>query len=293
MAKEAELWDTQRPTAEIGLSFAIDFLGCKIGDNNDQDLDPTATGRLMKIIRAVSWVESKHGTAGPAGNHPKEDPLQSGNPGDSWWKELTGQSGKGSRFIRFPGMGNLWANEVQAAAEKNASFPQAASLSALSDKTDGHNDTGFSPSHSYTWGILYLVHKINTKAGDSSYQCGDLARQRLIDGAVAYNGGGVADYEQRIIDALAIIGDIPAPLAMMKTRMTRPRPARRPTKQKKPRPGKVSAAKRALATERASKKRRAKKGTARKGPAKKRNTARTARKAKAVKRRRQPSRKRR
>src|SRR5262245_5355170 len=130
MAKEADLWDAQRATAEIGLSFVIDFLGCKIGDNNDQDLDPNATGRLMKIIRAVSWVESKHGTAGPASNHPKEDPFQSGNPDDSWWKELTGQSGNGSRFIRFPGLGNLWAKEVQAAAEKNASFPQAASFSA-------------------------------------------------------------------------------------------------------------------------------------------------------------------
>lgn len=288
MATEAELWDVQRATAEIGLSFVIDFLGCKIGDNNDQDLDPNATGRLMKIIRAVSWVESKHGTAGPASNHPKEDPFQSGNPDDSWWKELTGQSGNGSRFIRFPGLGNLWAKEVQAAAEKNASFPQAASFSALGDKTDGHNDPGFSPSHSYTWGILYLVHKINTKAGDSSYQCGDLARQRLIDGAVAYNGGGVADYEQRIIDALAIIGDIPAPLAVLNARLARPRPAKRPTKQKKPRPGKVSAAKRAPGAGRASKKGKAKKGKAKKG-----KTARSAKKAKAANRRKQPNRTRR
>jgi hypothetical protein len=211
MANEPDLWEAQRPTAEIALSFIIDFLGCQMGANNDQDLDANATSRLMKIIRAVSWVESKHGTAGPSGNHPKEDPLQSGNPNDSWWKELTGQSGNGSRFVRGKGLSNLWAKEVQAAAEATPGFPSAASFSLLSDKTDGHDDAGFAPAHSYTWGVLYLVHKINTTAGDRSYQCRDLGRQRLIDGAVAYNGGGVPDYEQRIIDALALIGDIPPP----------------------------------------------------------------------------------
>jgi hypothetical protein len=212
MASEPNLWQVQRPTAEVALSFTIDFLGCQMGANNDQDLDANATARLMKIIRAVSWVESAHGTSGPSGNHPHEDPVQCGNPGDSWWKELTGQSGNGSRFVRGKGLSNLWAKDVQAAAEATAGFPSAASFSLFSDKTDGHNDAAFAPAHSYTWGVLYLVHKINTTAGDRSYQCGDLARQRLIDGAVAYNGGGVSDYEQRIIDALALIGDIPPPL---------------------------------------------------------------------------------
>jgi hypothetical protein len=211
MATETDLWDVERPTAEVALSLTIDFLGCQMGPSNDQDLDANATSRLMKIIRAVSWVESRHGTAGPSGNHPHEDPAQSGNPNDTWWKELTGQSGKGSRFVRKTGLSNLWANEVQAAAEATAGFPSAASFSLFADKTDGHNDAGFAAAHSYTWGVVYLVHKINTTAGDASFKCGDLNRQRLIDGAVAYNGGGVSDYEQRIIDALALIGDIPPP----------------------------------------------------------------------------------
>jgi hypothetical protein len=219
MANEPDLWEVQRPTAEIALSFTIDFLGCQMGANNDQDLDASATARLMKIIRAVSWVESAHGTSGPSGNHPHEDPLQSGNPNDSWWKELTGQSGNGSRFVRGKGLSNLWAKDVQAAAEATTGFPTAASFSLLADKTDGHNDAGFAPAHGYTWGVLYLVHKINTTAGDRSYQCGDLGRQRLIDGAVAYNGGGVPDYEQRIIDALALIGDVPSPLLVRRSKM--------------------------------------------------------------------------
>jgi hypothetical protein len=210
MPTESELWKEQRPTAESSLSFAVDFLGCRTGDDNDEDLDANALARLVKIVRAVSLVESRHGTTGA--HHPKEDPFQSGNPGDAWWKELTGQSGDGSRFIRKPGLTNLWARQVQAAAEQTAGFPTHAAFSELGDKKKGHTDAGFTPVHSYTWGIIYLIHKINTTAGDKTYQCADLARQRLIDGAVAYNGGGVADYEQRIKNALAEIGDIPAPL---------------------------------------------------------------------------------
>lgn len=210
MPTEAELWEEQRSTAKSSLSFAVDFLGCQMGDANDEDLDAPALARLVKIVRAVSIVESRHGTTGA--HHPKEDPFQCGNPGDSWWKELTGQSGDGSRFIRKPGMTNLWARQVQATAEQTAGFPTHAAFSELGDKKKGHTDAGFTPVHSYTWGIIYLIHKINTTAGDKTYQCADLARQRLIDGAVAYNGGGVADYEQRIKNALAEIGDIPSPL---------------------------------------------------------------------------------
>ena len=52
-----------------------------------------------------------------------------------------------------------------------------------------------------------LIHRINTTANDNAFACGDLSRARLINGAVAYNGGGVPDYRQRIIDALAEFGD--------------------------------------------------------------------------------------
>ena len=45
-----------------------------------------------------------------------------GNPNDAWWKELTGRSGNGSRFVRGPGLTNLWAREVSAAAKATASI---------------------------------------------------------------------------------------------------------------------------------------------------------------------------
>ena len=73
--------------------------------------------------------------------------------------------------------------------------------------TDGHSNTAFAWAHSYVWGIPCLIHRINTTATDPAFACGDLSRLRLINGAVACNGGGVPDYRQRIIDALTEFGD--------------------------------------------------------------------------------------
>ena len=54
----------------------------------------SAKARFACIIRAVSWVESKHGTAGA--NQPARDPMQCGNPADIWWRTITGQEGDGA-----------------------------------------------------------------------------------------------------------------------------------------------------------------------------------------------------
>lgn len=203
---ESDLWKLQATTAKNSLDFIVDFLGCRKNGNDSESLDGPALDRLLAILRAVSIVESRHGTVGK--NLPKRDPLQCGNPGDLWWKELTGQLGTGSRFIRNPSFKqNYWANEVGDGAEKATSFPAAAKRSLLAKVSDGHNNAAFAPAHSYLWGTLYLIHRINHAAGDPSYQCGDLSRDRLIDGAVSYNAGGVIDYRDRLVAALAEFGD--------------------------------------------------------------------------------------
>jgi hypothetical protein len=203
---ESDLWKVQSATAKKALGFVIDFLGCRMNGSDGELLNDTAADRLLTIVRAVSLVESRHGTAGKS--QPKRDPLQCGNPNDAWWKEFTGQLGTGSRFIRHPTYKqNYWANEVGDGAEKAASFPAVAKRSLLGTPGDGHKNTAFAPAHSYVWGILYLLHRINHAAGDPSYQCGDLSRDRLIDGAVSYNAGGVTDYRDRIVAALAEFGD--------------------------------------------------------------------------------------
>jgi hypothetical protein len=51
-----------------------------------------------------------------------------------------------------------------------------------------------------------LIHKINTEAGDPTYQCRALERSRVVAGAVAYNGGGDPNYEAKINGALDMIG---------------------------------------------------------------------------------------
>lgn len=204
-ATEAQLWSLQKATAETALDFAIAFLGCRKGGSNNEPIDATARDRLLAIVRAVSIVESRHGTVGA--NQPKRDPLQSGNPNDSWWKEFTGPTGVGSRFIRGPGLTNLWAGEVGDTAEASSGFPTAAKRNLLANLKDGHKNAGFSAGHSYVWGVIYLIHRVNSNAGDKTYACGDLSRDRLLDGAVTYNGGGVPDYRARLETALAEFGD--------------------------------------------------------------------------------------
>lgn len=209
MPTEAKLWAAKKSTAESALVFGTGFLGCRMGPNRDKLLDSRARSRLLAIVRAISIVESRHGTVGA--NQPARDPFQCGNPDDPWWKEVTGQSGTGSRFLRLPdSLSNLWANEVAAAAESTAGFDPAARMAALADAKKGHRNQGFSPAHSYVWGVLYLIHRINRAAGDPSYACGDLSDSRLLDGAVTYNGGGVPNYKARLTTALAEFGGFPS-----------------------------------------------------------------------------------
>ncbi|KAB1070163.1 hypothetical protein [Methylobacterium planeticum] len=196
---EAELWRAQQAVAEAALNFVNDYLGCGMGAD-DTPLTSTGKARLLAMLRAVSFVESRHGTAGA--NQPARDPIQCGNPRDAWWKELTGQSGTCSRLIRGQGLSAVWANQVAAAAEGSAGFPDAAALGKLAEAKAGHRDPGFSPMHSYLWGAIYLIHRTNTTAGDRTFQCRDLSCSRLVDGAVAYNGGGDPAYRTKIDAAL-------------------------------------------------------------------------------------------
>ncbi len=203
---EPTLWARQAPLAENSLAFWKDFLGLRMGPSSDRLLDEAALQRLRQIIRAVSWVESKHGTAGQ--NQPARDPMQCGNPGDIWWRELIGVLTEQDRITRAPGLGNLLARELPAAGEAMSTFPAMAKIAALRDKTRGHRGADYTPSHSYMWSVPYLIHRINLPSR-ATYKCGDVSRQRLVAGAVKYNGGGDPNYGQKIEHALALIGDIP------------------------------------------------------------------------------------
>jgi hypothetical protein len=204
---EAKLWSAQADKARAALAFWQQFLALRRGPNNDQPLDDSCRDRFLCVIRAVSWVESKHGTAGS--HQPARDPMQCGNPADHWWQQLTGQTASSDRFVGGPGAGNYYAKELPDKAKDQPGFPADARLTQLADKTKGHNDANFNAAMSYVWGVVYLLHRINTHpdlgADRRTYKCGDCAVARMKKGAVAYNGGGDPMYGQKIDEAYAII----------------------------------------------------------------------------------------
>jgi hypothetical protein len=91
------------------VNFAKDFLGLRKGGGNVV-LTATDLARWVDIVRAISWVESRHGTG--TGLPPARDPMQCGNPNDVWWKELTGQTSNTDHFVRGGNLSNLDADEL-------------------------------------------------------------------------------------------------------------------------------------------------------------------------------------
>jgi hypothetical protein len=196
LATEAELWETQRKRAEDALNFWRDFLNLRMGNNpNGGPITGECLNKLIDVIRAISWVESQHGTG--TGHEPARDPMQSGNPDDMWWKGIQGQ-GKQDRIVGGPGKGN-WDLRQLPGVTKHPAPPK------------GHDDPSFTPDISYFWGVLALIHKSNNgaKGGGRTYRCGDCSWDQFIDGATAYNGGGDPKYRQKILDALKQIGSGP------------------------------------------------------------------------------------
>jgi hypothetical protein len=216
-ANEAALWLPREPTARAAVIFWDRFLVLRMGRQHDLPLDSAAIDRLVTIVRAVSWVESRHGTA--TTNQGRRDPMQCGHPRDAWWKELTSPGGPTQdRFITGPGGANHYAGDLPGAVETTTGFPPHARISTLTDKSLGHEDPAFNETLSYVWAVPILVHKTNAAAGGQTFKCGDLSRDRLISGAVAYNGGGDPKYRDKIIEALALSGGLPMPakaLALM------------------------------------------------------------------------------
>lgn len=202
---EIKKWKVHSTRAENAFTFWNNFLRLRMGSANDKPLDQGNVDKFLTIIRAVSWVESKHGTVGT--NQPARDPMQTGNPEDSWWTELIGkvEEPQQDRFVTGPGGKNYYASQLPGAVDKEPAFPTEAKLSYLQKKDDGHKDSKFNADMSYYWAIPYLIHRTNRSNG-ATYKCGEITRAGLINGAVAYNGGGDPAYQTKIENALMLIG---------------------------------------------------------------------------------------
>lgn len=204
---EGIAWRSVEGIASGALKFWNEFLNLRSGDKNERVLDTVEISRLLIVIRAISWVESRHGTG--KGDSAKVDPMQCGNPLDPWWDELIGNrpNDKQDRFIR--GLSpHYYASELPGAVMAvNTGFPDKAYLSKLANKTLGHSDSNYTAQHSYYWGIPIFIHKTNTsKASGKTYKCYPVDRVSLVNGATAYNGKGDGQYREKIEAAINMIG---------------------------------------------------------------------------------------
>jgi hypothetical protein len=75
---EAAAWARQEPLALAAIDFWNRVLRLAAGASLDRPLDGAALQRLVAIVRAVSWVESRHGMA--TTNQGPRDPMQCGHP---------------------------------------------------------------------------------------------------------------------------------------------------------------------------------------------------------------------
>ncbi len=214
---ERDLWEKQRKHAESAFKFWAKFLDLRMGPKNRDRLSAKCKKRLMCIIRAVSYVESVHGSGSGSERFPKRDPMQTGNPKDKWWRELTGPPGRGSRFIRgYDYPVNYYAPDLLAAVKdyirrlKLKDPKTSYDLNVLNNLLEGHKNKKFNPGMSYFWGTPYLLHRINTQGKDPgrrTFKCGDCSVKRLLKGAGQYNAGkNLKEYERRIKKAVKMIG---------------------------------------------------------------------------------------
>jgi hypothetical protein len=62
---EAKAWLAHNDIASAAVRFTNDFLGLR-KSGADVKLEASDLARLVDIVRAISWVESKHGTGAGA-----------------------------------------------------------------------------------------------------------------------------------------------------------------------------------------------------------------------------------
>ncbi len=204
LSNEAVAWAAVSEIASAAFDFWNGFLDLRAGG---EKLGTPEQSRFLCVIRSVSWQESRHGTG--AGRTAGVDPMQCGNPKDAWWRELNGSPLEGDLLIGGPLAGKWYASDLPRTMKTTPGFPPSACLSDLSDPRKGHDAADFNQTISYYWAVPILVHKTNTGPGipnGKTYECGNCDFERLIRGAVNYNGGGVANYGRGIRDALSLSG---------------------------------------------------------------------------------------
>lgn len=219
---EKKKWDelAMEDSIKKYFEFWLEWLGAKMGKDDDKDLGEECKKRWICIIRAVSWAESVHATG--TGNQPKNDPMQSGNPTDKAWEAMKGITTGDRPFTRGAREGAKdFKDLVDNLEEKAKSTKGGKKAQEIPDKDDvmkrksipsgqGHNDASYDKKQSFFWGIIWLIYKTNhhdenEEGKKTTWAFGDCSWKRLIRGAIAYNGGGdIENYERKIREALKL-----------------------------------------------------------------------------------------
>ena len=91
---EGVLWEPLRPIVQKAFSFWENWLGLRRLDDggNNVTLGEEFGGRFLRLIRAVSWATSRHGTSGRVGFREAQDPMQVGeirSASKAYWRSLS------------------------------------------------------------------------------------------------------------------------------------------------------------------------------------------------------------
>jgi hypothetical protein len=213
-AKELAAWNKLILTVDVLRYFRFwnDLLQLRSGANQDAPLTKEETARFILLVRAMSWVESRHGTGADSSDR---DPMQCGNPADSWWKSLCMGAG-GDRLVGGPGASNYYVSQLFGALNpKLKSTPglERADTTLLATLAKGHDDPAFNRVMSFVWAIPAVLHKTNAVSGGrKTYQCYPISRKNFEAGAQKYNGTGNANYGKTVGSVLAMLGFVDPPL---------------------------------------------------------------------------------
>ena len=211
---EDEEWDKMKKFAEDALKYWIEFLDMRQG-KDDAKLTDKCKEKMLCVIRAMSWSESRHGGASE-GAQPGRDPMQVGDPRNSFWKQLTDKdlrnSGRivGNRSKTRPG---VWIDDIPSIVkDQEIHLPINGGTSTwilprvdgvlptdLTKPTRGHENTEFTPKMSYFWGVFYWLKRTG---GNKPWTCGNCDWKYLIDGAEAYNSAPKVRHREKIVGFL-------------------------------------------------------------------------------------------
>lgn len=225
---EREMWGKQKKLAANALNFAVRWFGLKKGltqpgavAEEGEELTKEDKINLLRTIRAISWVETKHTTGKAADekqSRPDRDPMQVGDKRNPTWKVFLGTA-TGRSYQRNPKFtGNtvetIKSDKLRKFVQSDGAFPEAAKISDNLKPTASIDPT-FTTSHSYYWGIICLIQGFGRKDIDGgkrpTYLVPTFDLQFLLEQAAKnFNASGERHlrYLRRLRASIALFGPV-------------------------------------------------------------------------------------